>query len=73
MTSAFNESFNDNTPDALKTMKPDIDKLFAAISKVGEEIEAGPAWRKQHHIARPCQTGSAVDGIGHAGGAVDVV
>jgi hypothetical protein len=40
MTDAFNESFNDNTPDAMKTMKPDIDKLLAAIDpvKVGDKM-----------------------------------
>jgi hypothetical protein len=40
MTDAFTESFNDNTPDAMKTMKPDIDKLLAAIDavKVGDQM-----------------------------------
>ena len=40
MTAAFNESFNDNTPDAVKTMKPDIDKLLGAIDavKVGDQM-----------------------------------
>jgi hypothetical protein len=40
MSNAFNESFNDNTPDALKTMKPDIDKLLGAIAdvKVGDQM-----------------------------------
>ena len=40
MTDAFNESFNDNTPDAVKTMKPDIDKLLGAIDavKVGDQM-----------------------------------
>jgi len=40
MTDAFNESFNDNTPDAVKTMKPDIDRLLAAIDavKVGDKM-----------------------------------
>lgn len=40
MTDAFNESFNDNTPDAMKTMKADIDKLLAAIDpvKVGDKM-----------------------------------
>ena len=40
MTDAFNESFNDNTPDAMKTMKPDIDKLLGAIDavKVGDQM-----------------------------------
>lgn len=34
MTDAFDESFKDNSPDALKTMKPDIDRLLAAIEAV---------------------------------------
>ena len=40
MTDAFNESFNDNTPDAVKTMKPDIDKMLGAIDavKVGDQM-----------------------------------
>ena len=40
MTDAFNESFNDNTPDAVKTMKPDIGRLLAAIDavKVGDKM-----------------------------------
>src|SRR5215471_5238338 len=40
MTDAFNESFNDNTPDAVKAMKPDIDKLLGAIDavKVGDQM-----------------------------------
>jgi len=40
MTDAFNESFNDNSPDAMKTMKPDIDKLLGAIDavKVGDQM-----------------------------------
>jgi len=40
LTDAFNESFNDNTPDAVKTMKPDIDRLLAAIDavKVGDKM-----------------------------------
>ena len=40
MTDAFTESFNDNTPDAMKTMKPDIDKLLGAIDavKVGDQM-----------------------------------
>jgi hypothetical protein len=40
MTDAFNESFSDNTPDAMKTMKPDIDKLLGAIDavKVGDQM-----------------------------------
>jgi hypothetical protein len=40
MTDAFNESFNDNTPDAVKTMKPDIDRFLGAIEavKVGDQM-----------------------------------
>jgi hypothetical protein len=40
MTDAFTKSFNDNTPDAMKTMKPDIDKLLGAIDavKVGDQM-----------------------------------
>ena len=40
MSDAFNESFNDNTPDAVKTMKPDIDRLLGALEpvKVGDEM-----------------------------------
>ncbi len=40
MTDAFNESFNDNTPDAVKTMKPDIDRFLGAQEpvKVGDQI-----------------------------------
>src|SRR5271167_4614921 len=34
MSNAFNESFNDNTPDAVKTMKPDIDRLLGALEPV---------------------------------------
>jgi Chalcone isomerase-like len=34
MTDAFNESFNDNAPDARKTMKADIDRLLAALEPV---------------------------------------
>ncbi len=34
MTNAFKESFNDNTPDAMKTMQPDIDRLFGALDAV---------------------------------------
>jgi hypothetical protein len=34
MSDAFNESFKDNTPEALKTMKADIDRLLAAIDPV---------------------------------------
>ena len=40
MADAFNESFSDNTPDAVKTMKPDIDRLIEALEpvKVGDEM-----------------------------------
>ena len=40
MANAFNESFNDNTPDAMKTMKPDIDRLLGALEpvKVGDQM-----------------------------------
>jgi hypothetical protein len=40
MTDAFNESFSDNTPDAVKTTKPDIDRLLGALEpvKVGDEM-----------------------------------
>ncbi len=30
MADGFTESFNDNSPDAMKTMKPDIDRVLAA-------------------------------------------
>ncbi len=40
MANAFNESFNDNSPDAVKTMKPDIDRLLGALEpmKVGDQM-----------------------------------
>ncbi len=40
MTDAFNDSFSDNTPDAVKTMKPDIDRLLSALEPVkpGDEM-----------------------------------
>jgi Chalcone isomerase-like len=40
MADAFNKSFNDNTPDAMKTMKPDIDRLLGALEpvKVGDKM-----------------------------------
>jgi len=40
MTNAFTESFKDNTPDAMKTMKPDIDRFLAAVdaAKVGDQM-----------------------------------
>ena len=34
MTDAFDESFKDNTPDAEKTMKGDIDRLLGALDPV---------------------------------------
>ncbi len=34
MADAFAESFEDNTPDAKKTMKPDIDRLLGALDSV---------------------------------------
>jgi hypothetical protein len=40
MTDAFGESFDDNAPDAKKTMKVDIDRLLAALEPVkdGDEM-----------------------------------
>jgi hypothetical protein len=40
MADAFDESFNDNSPDAKKTMKPDIDRLLGALEpvKVGDQM-----------------------------------
>jgi hypothetical protein len=40
MTDAFDESFKDNTPDAEKTMKADIDRLLGALEPVkqGDEM-----------------------------------
>ena len=40
MTNAFTQSFNDNTPDAMKTMKPDIDGFLGALdaAKVGDQM-----------------------------------
>jgi hypothetical protein len=40
MADAFNESFHDNSPDAVKTMKADIDRLLAALEpvKVGDQM-----------------------------------
>jgi Chalcone isomerase-like len=34
MADAFNESFKDNTPDAEKTMKADVDQLLGALEPV---------------------------------------
>jgi len=36
MTDAFSESFNNNTPDARKTMQPEIDRLLAALEPLKE-------------------------------------
>jgi hypothetical protein len=40
MTDAFDESFKDNTPEAVTTMKGDIDKLLGALEsvKVGDQM-----------------------------------
>lgn len=40
LTDGFSESFQNNTPDAMKTLKPDIDRLFAALDSVkdGDEL-----------------------------------
>ena len=40
MTDAFDDSFRDNTPDAIKTIKPDIDRFLAALEPVkdGDEM-----------------------------------
>lgn len=40
MSDAFNESFNDNSPEAVKTMKTDIDRLLNALEpvKVGDQM-----------------------------------
>jgi hypothetical protein len=40
MADAFSDSFNDNSPDALKTMKADIDRLLGALEpvKVGDQM-----------------------------------
>lgn len=40
LTGGFTESFESNTPDAAKTLKPDIDRLFAVLDDVheGEEV-----------------------------------
>lgn len=36
MTDAFDESFNDNSPDARKNLKADIDRFFAALEPLKE-------------------------------------
>jgi len=40
MADAFTKSFADNTPDAMKTMKPDIDRFLGALDavKVGDQM-----------------------------------
>ena len=40
MSDAFDESFKDNSPDAVKTMKADIDRLLGALEpvKVGDQM-----------------------------------
>ena len=40
MSDAFNESFHDNSPEAVKTMKADIDRLLSALEpvKVGDQM-----------------------------------
>ncbi len=40
MADAFKESFQDNSPDAAKTMQPDIDRLLGALVpvKVGDQM-----------------------------------
>lgn len=40
MADAFTDSFNDNSPDAMKTMKADIDRLLGALEpvKVGDQM-----------------------------------
>jgi hypothetical protein len=40
MTDAFNESFNDNSPEAVKTMKADIDQLRCGL----EPVKVGTRW-----------------------------
>src|ERR1700739_2025961 len=40
LTDGFSESFQNNTPEATKTLKPDIDRLFSALDSVkdGDEV-----------------------------------
>ncbi len=40
LTDGFTESFENNTPEAAKTLKPDIDRLFSALDSVkdGDEL-----------------------------------
>jgi hypothetical protein len=37
MADAFNDSFNDNSPEAMKTMKADIDRLLGALEPIKVE------------------------------------
>jgi len=39
MTDAFQEGFDKNSPDAAKSMKPDIDRLLAAVDDIREGQE----------------------------------
>ncbi len=39
LTDGFSESFQNNTPEAAKTLKPDIDRLFSALDSVKEGDE----------------------------------
>ena len=39
LTDGFSESFENNTPEATKTLKPDIDRLFSALDSVKEGDE----------------------------------
>ena len=39
LTDGFSESFENNTPEAVKTLKPDIDRLFSALDSVKEGDE----------------------------------
>lgn len=39
MTDAFEESFHDNSPEASKSMKGDIDRLLAALEPLNEQDE----------------------------------
>lgn len=40
LTDGFSESFQNNTPEAAKTLKPDIDRLFSTLDSVkdGDEL-----------------------------------
>lgn len=39
LTDGFSESFQNNTPEAAKTLKPDIDRLFSTLDSVKEGDE----------------------------------